>query len=176
MKYSMMTAVTFPMQIVLTFLISKKVYDDPFKYLYYSQFFKILISLLYVNLLLYNYDQVMAYGSWVFDISLFIVIFIQTLANTVESACRFAQYNKLCDTEVAGTHITMFTSLDNLTKAIPSLYIYRLVDNYQMFMPNLIGLAMTFVILVAIKPIVDHLNGTKREDWMINPYQKVKGF
>lgn len=68
MKYSLMTAFTFPIQIVLTFMISKSVYQDPFKYLYYSQFAKILISLLYVNLLLDNYDGVMAYGTGVFDI------------------------------------------------------------------------------------------------------------
>lgn len=98
------------------------------------------------------------------------------LANTVESACRFAVFNKLCDTDVAGTHITMFTSLDNLTKALPSLYIYILVDKYQMFVPNLIGLVLTFIILVGIKPIVDHLNQTKREDWIANPYQKLKNY
>lgn len=44
-----------------------------------------------------------------------------------------------------------------------------------MFIPNLIGLAITFVILLFLKPIIDHLGESKREDWADKSvYEKVK--
>jgi hypothetical protein len=39
MKYSFISAISFPIRIILSFMVSKKVYENPFKFMYYCQFF-----------------------------------------------------------------------------------------------------------------------------------------
>jgi hypothetical protein len=165
MKYSFISAISFPIRIILSFMVSKKVYDNPFKFLYYCQFCCIPLSLIYINLVLFYYDDLMAYNPMLFDICLLLTTLVSSVLCAVSSACAFAQFSKVCDTEIAGTHITIFTSLSNLTGSIPLLYCYRIIDSYGMFVPNAIGLAITLVLLVLLKPIVTHLGQTKREDW-----------
>jgi MFS transporter, PAT family, solute carrier family 33 (acetyl-CoA transportor), member 1 len=95
MKYSFLSAISFPIEIILSFVISKKVYENPFKFLYYCQFFGIPISFIYINMLLYYYDELVAYDPMLFDFCLLLLTLVSTLVCTVKSACTFAQFNKI---------------------------------------------------------------------------------
>ncbi|CAI2367837.1 unnamed protein product [Moneuplotes crassus] len=164
-KYSMISGISFPVRIITFALVTKKVYDNPFKAGYFILFAKVIIDLLSVNLLLWNYDAIQEYDSRIFDISLVLVTISEAIIFAVTFSATGATYNKMCTPLYAGTHITIFTSISNLSRMVPVLYSYKLIDAYGLFYPTLLGSLATLVILLLVKPIVGILEKTKREDF-----------
>ena len=177
MKFSLITGLIFPFEIFTSFYISKYVYENPFKFLYYVQYFGIGLDLIFTNLILANYEMINSHSQGSIDIIsilIFILMLGSTIVGTISFSCGIALMNKLCDKDNGGTHITIFTSLSNAVKTIPIFYCYRVIDRFGMFIPTFIGSITTIGILILVKPLMETLERTKREDWIPKSKQKYE--
>mmetsp|Transcript_683 Transcript_683/g.795 ORF Transcript_683/g.795 Transcript_683/m.795 type:complete len:376 (+) Transcript_683:313-1440(+) len=168
MNYSILTGIIFPFEILISSYCSKWIYQNPFKVIYYIQIGGVFMNIIYINIFLANYDAIHQYSQGSIDILsilLFILLLFSTLIGTITFSGLIAIMSKSCDKNNGGTHITILASFSNAIGTIPILYSYRIIDSYGMFIPTFIGSVLTFILLIAVKPVVDYLEKSKREDW-----------
>ena len=95
MKYSIMNGLIFPIGIYVNIYFSKIVYQNPFRMSYKTQFTRLIVDIIFVNIFLANYTALNNFSETIFDVLLFIMLLAKTSIDTISFACQIAVMNKM---------------------------------------------------------------------------------
>lgn len=138
-KFSFITLLLFPLNMFINVLIAKFSNERPLSFYYICKFIYLGVSLFVINITFYNYTSIETLSPALLDVMLFICFMMLDFTYMSSFTTRFAFANRVCDVNVAATHVTIIASLSNLAMTIPKTFTYKIVDLYGVFTPNLIG-------------------------------------
>jgi len=164
-KYSVISFLTFVLEILLSFCFSNLIYKYPFKVLYIGAFLTQLFDFIFTNVILYNFNEIQSYGTTTLDLCLFTSMLMNSLITTAYFSAKVAVTNQIADPKLGSVHVTLLFSFHNLCRMVPQTYIYKLVDLYGLFLPNLIGCCLSTILLIFMKPIVNQLETLTRHNF-----------
>lgn len=81
-NYSFITLLLFPLNILISLLSAKISHERPLMMYFWSTVARVVTELLLVNVLFYNYDEIMSYSPMLFDISLFWLMLVSEFCGT----------------------------------------------------------------------------------------------
>jgi MFS transporter, PAT family, solute carrier family 33 (acetyl-CoA transportor), member 1 len=164
-KYAFICFLIFPWDVLFSLLFSEKIFEKSFQVYYVISYFNQILSLVFTNIVLYYFNDILNYSESVLDISLFLLLLLRSLVHTASVNAQIAINNKIADPKIGAVHITLLFSFKNFCEIIPTFYLYRAVDLYGLFGPNLIGSVLTLMILIIIRPVVEYLMTISRDNF-----------
>ena len=164
-KLSFLTLILFPLNITVSLVVAKISNTRPLMFYYVCQFIQLAASLVIINVVYFNFADIQSSSPFLLDSLLFCFLFVMEFTEISIFTTRFAFINKICDINVAATHVTLFASLANFAQMIPRIYTYKIVDMFGIFTPNLIGCCITIGIMIIYYPIIQKLEKVPKQKW-----------
>ena len=156
-KYSFILDLVLPWEFIIAVLFSNLIFKNSIKTIFYVGISGQMIYIVFSNLILYNYSSIETSSTLLLDILIWAPTLLINIAHTVLSNARIAYFYRIADPKLGSVHVTLLLSLHNLSLIPPITYLFRVVDIYALFLPNLVGCGDTVLLLLLIKPIFDHL-------------------
>ena len=164
---SLMRLLFTPLNIMLAFFSGYLTSKMPFRALRLAILFDMLLNAYGIFCIIGTFpekDQIT--NATILNVSVFSLL--MNLIQTFEMVSTFAFIMQITDKRISGIHVTFLACLTNLTSSVHKLYVFRLVDNFGIFYPQIalliIGLA-GWIILG--RPFVA-LENKKRESWHVS--------
>jgi hypothetical protein len=126
-----------PINILAAFAMSYIGGNRPFYYTFWCILAEVIVSSYLILVLLYTFpekDQMTGNTKLHVTICFFLTEFVQNC----EFVMSFAIICKLCDKRVSGIHLTLLGSLSNFGEFFHKFYLFRMVDVFGIFGPQVI--------------------------------------
>lgn len=95
-------------------------------------------------------------------------VIVNELADVFWFTTSNAVIYKIVDKRIAGIHITLLTSMTNWAQFVHKFYLFKLVDNFGIFTPQIVLAAIGIVVIVAMKSTFCALDDEPLENWIVS--------
>ena len=75
---------------------------------------------------------------------------------------------KIVDKRIAGIHITLLTSMTNWAQFVHKFYLFKLVDMFGIFVPQIVLGTIGLVVMVMMKSTFCALDDEPIENWIVS--------
>jgi len=79
----------------------------------------------------------------------------------------FAIVARIIDMRVAGIHITLLASLTNQASFVHKFYIFKLVDKYSIFYPQMALGTIALILCVVLREDLFRMDDVPKENWLV---------
>jgi hypothetical protein len=141
----------------------------PFTYMYYTTLVSVLLSCYSVLVLIRTFPKDL--NEQQLPQNLFHVAGVSLLSDLAYNFW-FTQTNAIimviADRRIAGIHITMLTSLNNMAQFVHKTYIYKLVDVFGLFIPQAMCMAVSLGICFVMRNSFPNLDLVPYDKWRVS--------
>ena len=121
---------------------------------------------------MFYYEEINAYSEFLFDGMLCVINFVSLFASSVEFVCKVTFSNVTADKRISSTYITLFAVIGNFSASFPKSYTYPMVDYFDLFSVNAVGILFEVVVMVILIPKVQQVQQVPVQDWWMQDEKK----